>query len=226
MINLRRFDMRKLLAAFVLLATFAWAQIAYAPPQTRVLVYKGTISASNSIFDVNDTSKSFSGSIKACWAVRVIAEGTSEGEVVDYNSVIYDTRDKYYKVIYDAVSIDPCDPCGVVMFRFTPADEDGRMQSYAVGKGKLTKFSNDAAVAKDYVPMTLKGTGLLSNYEFFDPNYTCSGSVTITMTLDSARTRAANPYLLTVDEIINSVVTDLTKKGGWREWPYIPAELH
>jgi hypothetical protein len=225
--------MRKPLAICVLLATLAWAQIAYAPPQTRVLVYKGTINASNSIFDVNDTSKSFSSSIKACWAVRVIAEGTSEGEVVDYNSVIYDTRDKYYKVIYDAVdaftdavSIDPCDPCGVVMFRFTPTDEDGRMQSYVVGKGKLTKFSNNAAIAKDYVPMTLKGTGLLSNYEFFDPNYTCSGSVTIKMTLDSARTRAANPYLLTVDEIINSMVTDLTKKGVWREWPYIPAELH
>jgi hypothetical protein len=219
--------MRKLPVAFVLLAVFAWSQVAYAlPPSTRVLVYKGTIKASNSIFDVNDTSRLFSGSVKAYLAVRVADSGAYKGEVVDSNAVVYDTKDKYYKVIYNVVTIDPCDPCGVVMFSFNPTDEDGRMSFYAVGKGKLTKFSNDAAVAKDYVPMTLKGTGLLNNYDFHDPNYTCSGPITVTMTLDSARTKAANPNISTVDEIINDVVTGLTSKGGWREWPYNPATPH
>jgi hypothetical protein len=219
--------MRKLSVLVVILAMFALCSTSYAPPpSTRVLVYKGTINASNSIFDVNDTSRLFSGSVKAYWAVRVSDSGAYKGEVVDSNAVVYDTKDKYYKVIPDAVSIDPCDPCGVVMFSFNPTDEDGRMSFYAVGKGKLTKFSNDAAVAKDYVPATLKGTGLLYNYDFHDPNYTCSGPITVTMTLDSARTRAANPYISTVDEIINDAVTDLTKKGGWKEWPYNHATPH
>jgi hypothetical protein len=216
--------MRKLSVVFAMLLVFVLSATSYAPPPTRVLVYRGTINASNSIFDVNDTSKLFSGSIKAYWAVRVIGEGAYKGELVDSNAVVYDTRDKYYKVIYDAVSIDPCDPCGIVMFNFNPTDAEGQMQFYAVGKGKPTKVSNDAAVAKDYVTMTLKGAGLLYNYDFLDPAYTCSGPITVSMTLDSARTRAANPYISTVDEIINDIVTGLTSKGGWTNYPYNPAE--
>jgi hypothetical protein len=155
--------------------------------------------------------------------VRVYDTGANEGRVIDSNAVVYDTREKYYKVIPDAVSIDPCDPCNIVMFNFTPTDGDGYMELYAVGKGKLTKFSNDAAIAKDFVPTTLKGTGVFHKYEFFDPNYTCTGPITVTMTLDSARTRAANPYINTPDDIINAIVIQLTSKGNWREWPYIPA---
>jgi hypothetical protein len=214
--------MKKTLVLSVILAAFAWSATSYGRPASRILVYKGTIKASKSIFDVNDTANFLTGSIKGYWAVEVIDTGADEGQVLDSNAVVYDTQDKYYKVIYDAVSIDPCDPCNIVLFSFGPTDADGEFWFDAVGKGKLTKFSNDAGVAKDYVPMTLKGTGLFMRYDFFDPQFTCSGPITVTMTLDSARTRAANPYLSTVDEIINDIVTDLTSKGGWTAWPYIP----
>jgi hypothetical protein len=215
--------MRKLPVIIVLLTVFVWSAISYGRPPTRVLVYKGTIKASKSIFDVNDVNNLLTGSIKAYWAIEVIDSGESEGQVIDSNAVVYDARDKYYKVIYDAVDIDPYDPCSVVMFNFNPTDAEGQMEFYAVGKGKLTKFSNDADVAKDFVPMTLKGTGLLYNYDYFEPVYTCSGPITVTMTLDSAKTRAANPYISSPGEIINAIVTNLTKNGGWTEWPYNPA---
>jgi hypothetical protein len=215
--------MRKLLIAVALLAAFAWSSTSYGVMPTRVLVYNGTIKASHSIFDVNDPAVLFSGSVKGYWAVRVIDSGSDEGYVIDSNAVLYDAKAKEYKVIPDSVSIDPCDPCGVVMFIFNPMDADGQMLFYAVGKGKLTKFSNDAAVAKDFVPTSLKGTGLIDRFDFFDPEETMSGSVMVSLTLDSARTRAANPYLYTVDDVINSVVTQLTSKGGWTNWPYNPA---
>ncbi len=215
--------MRKASVIFAVLAMFAWSHTSYGRPATRVLAYKGTIKASKSIFDVNDTSRLLSQTIKAYWAVEVVDTGDEEGYVLESAAVIYDTKNKYLKVITDAVSIDPCDPCGVVMFNFYPSDAEGQMEFYAVGAGKLKKFSNDAAVAKDFVPMTLKGTGLLLNYDFFNPAYTYSGPFTVTMTLDSARTRAANPDLMTPDDVISDVITKLTIKGGWTEWLYTPA---
>jgi hypothetical protein len=215
--------MRKLPALCVLLAVFAWSATSYGRPSGHVLVYKGTIKASKSIFDVNDTNNLLSSSVKGYWAVDVADTGTDKGQVIDSNAVIYDTREKYYKVISDTISIDPFDPCGVVMLSFEMTDVDGEAWFDVVGKGKLTKFSNDAGVAKDFVPTSLKGTGLFLRYDIFDPAFTLSGPITVTMMLDSARTRAANPYINTVDDVINDIVTQLTSKGGWTPWPYYPA---
>jgi hypothetical protein len=217
--------MRKLMVTLALLTVFAYNSIVYAPPPTRVVVYKGTIKASNSIFDVNDPAKLYSGTVKGYWAMRVINEGTLKGAVVDSNAVLYDTKEKYYKVIPHAIIADPCDPCGVVMFNFMPTDAEGQISFYAVGTGRLAKLSNDTAVAKDYATMAPKGTGLLFNYDFFDPNYTFSGPISVTMTLDSALTRAANPDLFTVDDIINSIVDTITSRGEWTKWDYVPGGL-
>lgn len=215
--------MRKMLVAFALLMAFVRGSVTYGIDEVRVLVYKGTIQASNSIFDANNPTRLHSDSIKGCWAVAVYDLGVDKGSVADSNAVIYDTREKYYKVIPDAVTIDPCDPCDVVMLNFNPADADGQMKLYAVGEGKLTKFSNRAGVAKDFVPVTLKGTGLFYKFDVFDPNETYSGPVTVTLTLDAARTRAANPDIYTPNQIIKDVVSELTSKGGWVNWPYVPA---
>jgi hypothetical protein len=207
-----------------ILAVFVLNSASAIIPPNRTLVYKGTIKASNSIFDVNDPSRLFSQTIKAYWAVQINTEFET-GSVFDSNAVFYDKRNKYYKVVPNCISIDPCDPCNVVMFRFLAVDHDGLMGFYAVGKGRVLKFSGDITVAPDYTPKTLKGTGTLLAFDVFDPNDTVSGPITVTMTLDSAKTRAANPdgypdNNLSANQVINDIVSDLTEKGGWTKWPF------
>jgi hypothetical protein len=203
-----------------ILAVFALGSVSEGITPNRTLVYKGTIKASNSLFDINDTSRLFSQTIKAYWAVQVSTYETSEGRVLDSNAVIYDTRNKYYKVLPDSVSFDPCDPCNVVMLYFSAFDAEGYMAFYAVGKGKVLKYSSDTAVEPNYTPQTLKGTGRMLKFDAFEPDLTVSGPITVTMTLDSARTKAANPYLLSANEAINEIIADLTEKGGWTNWPF------
>jgi hypothetical protein len=215
--------MRRLLVLSAMLAAFAWCATSYGVTSTRVLVYKGTIKAAKTIFDVNDTNNLLSGSIQGYWAVRVIDTGVSKGFVVDSNAVVYNTKGKNYKVIPDSVSTDPYDPCHVVLLSFTAEDTEGELGFYVVGKGHLTKFTNNPGTAKDFVPTNMKGAGFISNYDFFDPNYADSGTATVSMILDSALTRKANSDANTVDGVINNVVSQLTHKGGWRNWPYIPA---
>ena len=215
--------MKKLLVLSAMLAAFAFCATSYGVSTTRVLVYKGTIKTAKTIFDVNDTNNLLSGSIQGYWAVRVIDTGSSKGQVVDSNAVVYNAKDKNYKVIPDSVTINPYDPCRVVLLSFGVNDADGEAGFDVVGKGRLTKFTDDPATAKDFVPTSMKGTGLIANYDFFDPDYTDSGPVTASITLDSTLTRKANSDPNTVDGVINTVVAQLTRKGGWREWPYIPA---
>lgn len=215
--------MKRLLVIAALMAAFAYNAISYgAPPSTRVVIYKGTIKAGGSIFDVNDPTKLLSGSVKGYWAVREVNEGASKGTVIDSNAVLYDSRFKYLKVIPDAVTIDPCDPCKIVIFVFSPSDAEGRMAFYAVGKGKLAKLSN-ASATKDYVTMTLKGTGLMYNYDVFDPEFTSSGPITVTLTMDTALTRLANAEQATVDQMIDQITAVISSRGGpWTKFDYIP----
>jgi hypothetical protein len=214
----RRFKMKRL-HVLTILVVFSLSETILADIPNRTLVFKGTIKASKSIFDVNDTNRLFSQTIKAYWAVQVSTDSSNRGTVLDSNAVLYDTRMKYYRIIPDCITIDPCDPCGVIMLNFSATDSDGQISFYAVGKGRILKFSNDSAVAPDYTPKTLKGTGTILAFDVFNPSDTVSGPITVTMTLDSAMTRAANPDLYYPDDIINNVVTQLTSKGHWSIWP-------
>ena len=161
--------MRKALMLFGFLAAFVWSAASYGEPSTRVLVYKGTLKPSNVLIDVNDANIVSSRPLKGYWALRVADTNSEKGGVVDSSAVIYNTTDKFYKVIPDAVDIEPHDPCGFVIFNFNPIDPDGDVQFYAVGSGRLTKFSNDALVAKDFVPKSLKGRGIILPLRLFRP---------------------------------------------------------
>jgi len=212
--------MKKSLIVCVLLLAFTCSTVCYGIDSVRTLVYRGTINASNSLFDVNNPVRLYSAAVKGYWAITVYDLGHDKGSVVDSNAVIYDPKHKYYKVMPGEITSDPCDPCGAVMFVFETGDADGYMEFFTVGAGKLIKYSNDSSVEKDFVPVALKGSGLLHNFDFFDPDYTYSGSVTVTLTLDLIRTRTANPDIYFPDDIINDLVAQLTKKGGWTQWPY------
>jgi hypothetical protein len=216
--------MRKLLALFVILVAFTWCQTVYGIFQVRTLVYKGTIKASKSIFDVNDTNNLVSGTIQGYWAVTIRVSGSDRGSVYDSNAVVYDAKNKFYKVIPDSMSIDPCDPCRVTLLRFEATDAEGQVWFNVVGKGKLTKYSGNTGAAKDFIPTSLKGMGFMNNYDFFDPNYTFSGPTAVTLTLDSKWTIYANTGPYDYENIINDIVAGLTSKGGWTNWPNNPAE--
>jgi hypothetical protein len=214
--------MKKLLALSVLLAMFVYSQTSFG--MGRILVFKGSIKAAKSIFDVNDTNTLVSGTVQCYWVVEVapyvivIPSSYDRGQVMDSSAVIYSTKDKYFKIIPDCIGINPYDPCKVVVYSFDASDDDGEVWFDVVGKGKLTKFiSNDTP--KDYVQTSLKGTGFIDGYDFFDPNDTYSGPVTISLTLDSKWTRNANDLQRNSDTTINDITGQLISKGGWTQWP-------
>ncbi len=208
--------MRKSLALLVILAAFAWSSTSYAI-SVRCLVYKGTIKASKSIFDVTDTDNLVSLKVRGYWAVIIIDTGPDKGKVVDSNAVIYDSQNKYYKIIPDAMSGDPCDPCHVVLYTFDTNDDIGELRFDVIGKGRLTKYSDEADAVKDFVPTRMKGTGLLTSFHFFDEAYT--GPITASLALDSRWTRYANMDSYAVSNIVNDIVTELTRKGEWTKKP-------
>jgi hypothetical protein len=216
--------MRKLLALFVILAAFAWSQTAYG--MERVIVYKGTIKASKSIFDVNDTNNYVPLSLQGYWAINVTdINDELKGMLISSSSVIYNPKIKYYKVIPNnwnlGVSVDPYDPCRIAMLNFSTLDTEGSFSFYTTGKGRPTKCSDDPAVKKDYIVPIFKGTGRIGNYDFFDPNDTYSGTVSVLLKLDTVRTRHINANIgdyNDIDSVTNDIVTQLTSKGGWTEW--------
>jgi len=224
--------MKKLPVLLAIVAALALNSTSYGTIiSVRTLVYKGSIKASKTIFDVNDTNNLVSGTIQGYWAVTIRDVGsgisdvsTGKGTVVDSNAVVYDAKNKFYKVIPDAMSSDPCDPCHVVVLSFEATDAEGDTSFDVVGKGKLTKYSNDTDATKDFVPASLKGGGGFYNYDFFTPAYTFSGPGTVSLTLDTKWTRVANSDSYDYDNIINDIVTELTRNGGWTNWPHVPAE--
>jgi hypothetical protein len=213
--------MKKYLVLPALLAMFVWSQSSYG--MARILVYKGTIKASKSIVDVNDTNKLISETIKCYWVVSTYTTTFPKGSLQDSRCIIYNTKDKYYKVMPNSADLDPYDPCRVVAMSFNPSDPDGEMWFDVVGKGKLIRFPNDPNATRDYVPTTLKGTGFIDHYDFFDPTDTYSGPVTVTLVLDT-KLSVPNVSVLTAgsttpDDVVNNIVNRLTIAGGWFEWP-------
>ncbi|MGA2093411.1 MAG: hypothetical protein ABSH16_08405 [Sedimentisphaerales bacterium] len=211
--------MKKLTVILVLLAAFAWCQTSYG--MARVLVYKGTLKASKMVIDVNDTNNYVPLAVQGYWVMTVIYD-SGIAAVVDSNSVIYNKKLEWVKVIPDAVIMDPCDPCRIEIMHFTAEDADGSVSFDVTGKGKLTKDSNDPANPKSYVATTMNGTGYISNFDFFTPNKTYSGPFTVTLTLDPKLTFEANSGNHSANETLNGIIDKLTAKGTWANWPYLP----
>ncbi|MBN2019191.1 MAG: hypothetical protein JW749_03080 [Sedimentisphaerales bacterium] len=216
--------MRKLLVLLTLLAAFAWCQNSYG--MGRVFVFKGTIKASKTIFDVNDTNNLTSATVNGYWLVETVESGDEKGNVLDSSVIVYNSKDKYYKVIPDSITMNPYDPCHVVLLSFSADDAYGEVSFDVVGKGQRTKYFNGPGGSGywDFIPRSLKGTGLLSSYDFFDPNDIYSGPVTVSLKLDSKWTRHVNTASYNdIDEIADEIVAELTAKGSWIEWPHNPA---
>jgi hypothetical protein len=216
--------MRKLLVLSALLAAFAWGQTAYG--MGRVIVYKGTIKASKSVFDVNDTNNFLSATIQAYWVINVLdADGEFKGDLLSSSAVIYNPKTKWLKVMpatIEVIELEPHDPCRIVLMNYDQEDNEGSFSFYATGKGKLTKFSDDSATAKDYVTTSFKGTGLVTNFDFFDTADTYSGTVAVSMTMDSRWTRQINANIDSyndVDEVMDDIVADIISSGSWWQWP-------
>ncbi len=211
--------MKKILALSVVLAVFAMAETSYG--MGRILVYKGTIKASNMVFDVNDANNFVPLSIQGYWVARVSYFGPY-ASVTDSNSAIYDKKKEWIKIIPEAVTIDPCDPCRIEILSFSATDADGYFFFNVAGKGKLTKDSNDPTTPKSYIATSMNGTGFISNYDFFAPDQTYSGPILVTLTLDPKLTLEANSKNYDVNETLNNIVNTLPR-GTWHNWPYIPA---
>lgn len=215
--------MRKLVVMCVLLAAFIWPSVSYGFNFiSRVLVYKGSIIASNTVFNVNDANNFVPLSVQGYWVVEVGYSG-SYAVAVDSNAAIYDKKKEWIKIIPNSVTIDPCDPCQIEMLSFTAADTSGSLTFDVTGKGKLTKDSNDPNNPKTYVATSMKGTGLLTNFDLFTPSDIYSGPFTVTLTLDPKLTFEANSKNYDVNETLNNIVDNLTAKGTWHNWPYLPA---
>ena len=182
--------MKKLLALSVVLAVFAIAETSYG--MGRILVYKGTIKASKMVFDVNDTNNFVPLSIQGYWVVGVSLLRFLRRCISIQTSAIYDKKKEWIKIIPDAVTIDPCDPCRIEILSFSATDADGYFFFNVAGKGKLTKDSNDPTNPKSYIATSMTGTGFISNYDFFAPDQTYSGPILVTLTLDPKLTLKAN----------------------------------
>jgi hypothetical protein len=218
--------MRKLLVLSALLAAFAWGQTAYG--MGRVIVYKGTIKASKSVFDVNDTNSLISTTLQGYWVINEVnAPGESyNGELFSSSVVIYNPKTKYYKVMPDTIEPDPYDPCKIVMLSYSATDAEGSISFNMTGKGKLTKYTSTPGTAKDYVVPAFKGTGVITYYDFLDTADTYSGAATISLKMDARYTQYFNANIGSysdLGDIMNEIVADLTGSGGWTNWPYITA---
>jgi hypothetical protein len=215
--------MKKLLALSVVLAVFVLSQTSYGGGSAFVVVYKGTIKASKTVVDINDTNSLSSCVVHGYWAIAI---NTSTGDVYDSNAVIYDAKQKYYKKTQDAsLFTPPVDPCNVRILAFGLGSDDGILEIVAVGKCKLTRIYDDPNRAlRQYVPSGFNGGGFLGSYAIFDHAY--SGGLTISMVLDPKLTIQANsvPYYNVHEMIDEVIVPRLTVKdpNGWTSWPGSP----
>jgi hypothetical protein len=218
--------MRKLLVLSALLAAFAWGQAAYG--MGRIIVYKGTIKASKSIVDVNDTNSFTSTTLQGYW---VINEANAPGDrdngiLLSGSVVIYNPKTKYYKIMPDTIALEPHDPCKIIVLSFASTDPEGSMSFNMTGKGKLTKYTSIRTTAKDYIVPAFTGTGVITNYDFLDTADTYSGAATISLKMDAAYTQYFNGRFDSysdIGDVMDEIVSDLTGGGGWTQWPYNPA---
>jgi hypothetical protein len=218
--------MKKVLLFSILLAAFAWCQTVYG--MGRIIVYKGTIKASKSIVDVNDTNSLTSTTLQGYWVINELNSPGDplNGSLFDGSAVIYNPKTKYYKLMSDSMESGPHDPCKVVMLSFYSTDPEGSMSFNMTGKGKLTKYTATPGTAKDYVVPAFKGTGVITYYDFLDTADTYSGAATISLKMDARYTQYFNANIGSysdLGDIMNEIVADLTGSGGWTNWPYITA---
>ena len=216
--------MRRLLAGLVVLAVFALCTLSYGAINSGhyVLVYKSTITAAKTVFDANNPVNLLSGSFPGYFAVDVCdTTDANKGRVFDSDAVIYNQKDKIYKLIPNAVSISPHDPCYVEMLAFT----DSNFGFDVVGKGKATKVyepnrHDPNTLVTKYVPTSMKGEGWFDELNLNDSNILLSGTATVSLTLDPKLTASANSDGNNVGDVINAIVTQLTLKdpNSWINW--------
>ena len=218
--------MRKLLTGLAVLAILGVCMPSYGAINKvhYVLVYKVSMKAAQTIFDVNDTNSLLSGPAAGYLAVDI---NEPNHEVIDANAVFYNTKDKEYKVIPDGVSISPHDPCKAELLYFGVTDMEGSLYTDVVGIGKPTKIydTNKAdpnTLVKKYVPTTMKGSSTLYEFDIVSPDSTVTGTAATSLTLDVNKTKTYNSGGNNVNQAINDIVTDLTQKGGWTKKPFIP----
>jgi hypothetical protein len=195
-----------------------------------VLVYKVSMKAAKTLFDVNDINSLKSESVAGYLAVDI---NGPDSETIDSNAVFYNAKNKEYRVIPDGVAgggvgMGPHDPCKAVLLYFSATDSDGSIYMDMVGIGKATQiYTTDKADAntlvKKYVPATFKGASTLYGFDVIAPDSTETGTMTTVITLDAAKTKIYNSAGNNVDEIINAIITDLTKKdpNGWTKYPFV-----
>ncbi|MGD0572347.1 MAG: hypothetical protein ABSB11_04945 [Sedimentisphaerales bacterium] len=216
--------MKRLLAGLVVLAMFALRTLSYGAINSGhyVLVYTSTITAAQTVFDANNPVNLLSDSFLGYLAVDVCdTTDANNGLVFDSEAVIYNQKDKIYKLIPNAISVSPHDPRYIEMFSFTDFD----FGFDVVGKGKATnvyepnKHDPNTLVTK-YVPTSMKGEGWFDELTLNVSNIFLSGTATVSLTLDSKLTASANSNGNNVDEVTNAIVTQLTLKdpNSWINW--------
>lgn len=208
--------MRKLLAGLVVLAVFALCTLSYGVVNSGhyVLVYKSTITGAKTVFDANNPVNLLSSSFPGYLAVDICdTADANKGQVFDSYAVIYNQKDKVYKLIPNAVSISPHDPCNVEMLSFA----DSNFGFDVVGIGKATKVyqpdkHNPNTLVTKYVPTSMKGEGGFDEFNLNDSNILLSGIAAVSLTLDPKLTASANSDGNNVDEVTNAIVTQLILK--------------
>lgn len=201
------------LLAFLVFGSASYAFFTY----PKVLVYKGTIKASKSLIDVNDTNNLVTNTTKILYVTQ-ISESNDHFIILDHNAVIYDTRAKYYKLLSSGSGQLIDNSHGAVMCLLSSSSSNGNMIAFFSGKGKLTKYSNDPNAPKAYIPPAFNGSGWMIDYDIFDPNYKYEGTVSVSLKLDAAATRKASADANTPLEVVNDQISKFESQGGWTRW--------
>jgi hypothetical protein len=207
--------MRRLLAGLVVLAVFALCTLSYGAINSGhyVLVYKSTLTAAKTVFDANNPVNLLSVSFPGYLAVDICdTADANKGRVFDSYGVIYNQKDKVYKLIPNAVNISPHDPCNVEMLTFTVSN----FGVDVVGKGKATKVyepdkKNPNTLVKKYVPTSMKGQGWFDEFNLSDSNMLFLGTAAASLTLDAKLTASANSDGNNVDEVTNTITQLILK---------------
>jgi len=101
-----------------LLAMFALTNVSFGM-MSKVYVFKMTIKASNTVFDVNDTNHFTPLLVKGYCVINADPIIMSPYKsVTDSNCVIYDKKREWVKMFPDCFTMDPCDPCMTELLSF------------------------------------------------------------------------------------------------------------
>jgi hypothetical protein len=243
-------NMRKLLLSLIMPIVLSWCNVSYGmawPLQTkmpvlRVLVYKGTITASRAVIDVNDVNTYLPINMQCYWALSVSNGDPNyiKGNLLNASALFYNSKTREYKIIPSTTMdtwLKPFDPCGITMLQFSTKETEGEMSFHVMGKGKLMKYTKDSSDpnrGKDYIVPAYNGSGVFLNYDLLDPNVAYAGPFTVSLKLDTRWTYLCNPSADVnwsgpnayddISEVIDDIVYETTKRdpNSWRQWPFIP----